>query len=463
MFTSVGRRLALLNAVMVIAIIALVGVGTADILRVELDREETRLLQRRAESAAGAWVSQRETSTPAASLFLTTSDGPTPPVTGSGDDDDGDEEDDHEREEDERESRDALTGGDVVLFGVNSAGELIVNDRGFTFPGLPDQASIAAALSGRHDERQVDVNGEPVRLYTVPVVNAEGVIVGAVQAARGQNLYQQQRSTVLWASVAGIVLGVILAPLAGLFLARRAMRPINAAFAAQRAFVADASHELRTPLTVIRANAELLTRMPDASPDEIETESGQIIARIDEMTRLVNDLLFLARADEGAPGLLERRDIDLADIVRDETALHQPRAIGARLTLTTETMAEPVIAGDASRLRQVVRILIDNALAYTPAGGTIRVTLDIAAREPVAVLSVRDTGIGIPHAEQAHIFDRFYRSDPARARQTGGAGLGLAIARTIVEAHGGSISLDSEPGAGATFTIRLPLSEPVAR
>jgi signal transduction histidine kinase len=222
--------------------------------------------------------------------------------------------------------------------------------------------------------------------------------------------------------------------------------------------VADASHELRTPLTVLRANAELLTRMPDATPDEIETEAGQMIGTIDDMTRLVNDLLFLARVDEDVPGVLEHQLVDLASIVREEAALHQSRAAEAGLTLTVDAATGPVMTGDAARLRQVVRILIDNALAYTPAGGSIRIALAGTPRE--AVLSVRDTGIGIPHADQARVFERFYRADPARARQTGGAGLGLAIARTIVEGHGGTITLASEPGAGSLFTIRLPLHLP---
>ncbi len=465
MFASVGRRLALLNAAIVIAVIALVGLGTAAILRTELNREETSLLKRRAESAAAAWVDQL--AAPESGLLVTNAPGSEPKPgaeqddpdddedSGEPDDDDDDEEEDDDDDDDERESQDALTGGDVVLFGVNAAGELVVNDRGFAFPGLPDQAAIAVALSGQDDEREVDINGEPVRLYTMPVTNDAGEIVGAVQAARGQSLYDQQRSTVLWASVAGIALGVLVAPLAGLFLARRAMRPINAAFATQRAFVSDASHELRTPLTVLRANAELLTRMPDAEPGEVADEAGQMIAEIDGMTRLVNDLLFLARTDEDAPGLLARQPVELATVVRDEAARYQPRAEAAGLALTAGIVAEPVVTGDAGRLRQVVRILLDNALAYTPAGGTVQITLTVTGRD--AVMSVRDTGIGIPPADQAHIFDRFYRADPARARQSGGTGLGLAIAQAIIEAHGGTISVASAPGDGSAFTIRLPL------
>jgi len=466
MFASVGRRLALLNAAIVIAVIALVGLGTAAILRTELSREETRLLQRRAESAAAAWVDQL--TAPASSRRVSAKPGSSesasggaaqsdddPDEDGPNDNEPDDDEENDDDDDDERERHDALTGGDVVLFGVNAAGELVVDDRGFAFPGLPDQGAIEVALTGRADEREVDINGEPVRLYTMPVFNESGAVVGAVQAARGQSLYQQQRSTVLWATVAGIAVGVLLAPLAGLFLARRAMRPINAAFDAQRTFVSDASHELRTPLTVLRANAELLTRMPDAPSDEIANEAGQMIAEIDEMTRLVNDLLFLARADEDAPGLLARQPVDLAAIIRDETALHQSRAEAAHLSLVAEIAAEPVVPGDTARLRQVLRILLDNALAYTPAGGSIRVTLTATGRD--AVLIVRDTGIGIPPAEQAHVFDRFYRADPARARRTGGTGLGLAIARAIVDAHDGSIGVTSEPGAGAAFTIHLPL------
>jgi two-component system sensor histidine kinase CiaH len=439
-FASIGRRLAALNAVMVIAVIVLVGLGTALILGVQLNREESDLLQRRAESAATAWVS-RLNGPPGAGAAPSST-----PV---------DEHEDGEDKSDEHDNgHEALVGGDVVLYGVNRDGDVIVNERGFTFPGLPNSDSIKAALRGQTDERLVTVNGESVRIRSVPVYDASGTIAGAVQAARGQNQYQKQRAAVLYATLAGAIIGAIVAPLAGLFLARRAMRPIDASFSAQKAFVADASHELRTPLAVLRANAELIERMPDATPSEIRVEAEQMIAEIDEMTRLVNDLLFLARLDEGGPALIRHDEVELSAILEAEEVAHLPRIASAGLTLQLQIDAPVTVMGDPDRLRQVLRILLDNAVAYTPAGGTISVHLSTRGSE--ALIEVRDTGIGIPEADQSRVFDRFYRADRARARQSGGSGLGLSIAKTIVEAHHGTISLRSELGQGAQVSIRLP-------
>jgi signal transduction histidine kinase len=436
-FASVGRRLALLNAVIVIAVIALVGLGTTLILRAALEREESSLVQRRAESAALAWSSQISQASPIA----------TATASGNDHEDDG-ESDDH------GDSHEALATGDIVLYGVDAQGEVVINDRGFTFPGLPNAASIDAALQGKSDERIVTVNGEQVRIHSVPVYDGNGRVIGAVQAARGQNQFQQQRSAALYATLAGVVIGAIVAPLAGLFLARRAMRPIDAAFATQRAFVADASHELRTPLTVLRANAELIERIPDAPPEEIRAETGQMIAEIDSMTRLVNDLLFLARSDEGIPELIRHEPVALAPILEAETTAHQPRAANSGLTLRLQVDDRADVSGDADRLRQAVRILLDNALAYTPTGGEVTLTLSTKGND--ALIDVRDTGIGIAEEEQEHVFDRFYRADRARARHGGGTGLGLAIAKTIVEAHRGALVLISQPGQGTRVVIRLP-------
>jgi signal transduction histidine kinase len=439
-FASVGRRLAALNAVMVIAVIALVGLGTALILGVELNREESNLLQRRAASAASAWVSR---------LSGPPGVGAPPSATPQN------EQEDDDGESDEHDSgHEALVGGDVVLYGVNTDGDVIVNERGFTFPGLPNRDSIDIALSGHSDERLVTINSESVRIRSVPVYDASGTIIGAVQAARGQNQYQSQRAAALYATLAGVIIGAIVAPLAGLFLARRAMRPIDASFSTQKAFVADASHELRTPLAVLRANAELIERMPDATPSQIRAEAEQMIAEIDEMTRLVNDLLFLARSDEGGPALIRHEEIELGAILEAEETAHQRRAASAGLTLQLQIDAPVSVMGDPDRLRQVLRILLDNAVTYTPASGTI--TMHLSTRGGDAMIEVRDTGIGIPEADQSRVFDRFYRADRARARQSGGSGLGLAIAKTIVEAHRGTLSLRSELGQGTQMSIRLP-------
>lgn len=438
MFASVGRRLALLNAIVVIAVIAVVGLAIALVLRFELDREESRTLHRRAEYAATAWAHEFDTGTPIQTEAVTES----PKGDGDGE------------ESSEHEDREALEGGDTVLFAVDPSGSIVINDRGFTLTGLPDQEGIAAALSGKTDERVVHIDGEEMRIVSVPIPNADGTVVGAVQAARGQTEFQSELRIAVYTSLAGVIVGAIIAPITGLFLARRAMRPIDAAFATQRAFVADASHEMRTPLAVLRANAEMLIRVPDLSESDIRLEATNIIGEVDEIARLVDDLIFLAQADEGAPGLFDRTPIDVQEVVEAEVVAHQHRVTAAEMSMTASVKPGIVVNGDAARLRQVVRILIDNAILYGRAEGTIAVSLN--ADGDMAVIRVMDTGLGIAREDLRRIFDRFYRANDARGHRSGGSGLGLAIAKSIVEAHGGTIAVESEPGAGTTFTIRIP-------
>jgi signal transduction histidine kinase len=436
MFASVSRRLAVLNAGVVIAVIALVGFGTALTLRRGLDREESSLLARRADAAVAAWDTR----------ILPNAAGSVPAADEPEDDDDEDD--------DAHQAREALEGGDVVLYGLNADGQLIVNERGFTYPELPDPASVQAALAGKRDERVVDVNGERVRLLSVPVRGANGEISGVIQVARGESLYAKQLQLAIYASLVGILIGAVVAPVSGWFLARRAMQPIDAAFARERAFVADASHELRTPLAVIRANVELIQRLNTPTPEEIDIETTRIVEEIDSMTRLVNDLLFLARIDEGDRGLFANKDVSLAALLNAESPAYAARAETAGLSFKTRVEDKGLVTGDVDQLRRVIRILLDNAIGYTPAGGSVEVVLTAHGND--VRLSVRDTGVGIGEADRKRVFDRFYRADAARARHSGGSGLGLSIAKSIIEAHRGSITVESSTGAGTVFTINVP-------
>jgi signal transduction histidine kinase len=230
------------------------------------------------------------------------------------------------------------------------------------------------------------------------------------------------------------------------------MRPIDAAFAKQRAFVADASHELRAPLTLIRANAELVSRLPDASP-AVKDEIANMLQELDGMSRLVDDLLLLARLDDAAL-TLDRQPLDLAEAVQPVVAAMEEVARSAGLRLSLRIERPVVVSGDVARIRQVLRNLLDNAIRYTPAGGKIDVV--VGQRNGRGLVQVSDTGIGIAPEDQPRVFDRFFRADRARTRSSGGTGLGLAIARAIVLAHGGDIGLESEPGVGTTVWFTLP-------
>ena len=368
-----------------------------------------------------------------------------------------DEDEDDDEAYAERFAEQAVSGGDVLLYGIDLAGNVFINERGFALDGLPQKESCDTAMAGVVDHRVVDIDGDPMRIVSVPVF-VDGRVVGVVQAAKSQAVHAEEVRAIALASAGGILIAAIIAPMAGIAMARRAMRPISAAFSRQRAFVADASHELRTPLTVLRANAELTQRLAGAPPEEIRKELAGMIEEIDVMNRLVDDLLFLARSDDERGPAMDLVTLDLAPIIEVTVGAHRERAEQAGLTLAATAAGPLPVRGDAGRLRQTLGVLLDNAVLYTPAGGRIDVSAAIEGAQ--VVLQVRDTGIGIAPADQARVFDRFYRADKARSRRTGGTGLGLAIARAIVERHAGTIGVESAPAAGSVFTIRLPLDRP---
>jgi two-component system, OmpR family, sensor kinase len=221
---------------------------------------------------------------------------------------------------------------------------------------------------------------------------------------------------------------------------------------AQQRFVADASHELRTPLTAIQGNLEILERQPDMAPGDRDELLGDVRREAARLARLVADLLALARADAGIP--IRRAQVELDTVVLETFQAARPLAQGQ--TLTLDPFEPALVVGDEDRLRQLVLIVVDNAMKYTPAGG--RVTLGLRACESNAEIVVADTGVGIAPGDLPHIFERFFRSDPARSRDAAGTGLGLAIGRWIAEQHGGTIDVQSSPGAGTTVTVRLPLA-----
>ena len=221
---------------------------------------------------------------------------------------------------------------------------------------------------------------------------------------------------------------------------------------AQRRFVADASHELRTPLTNLRGTIEVALRHP-RSAEEYRDTLTSAAREIERLSRLANDLLMLSRADAGRLPYLPA-PCDLASIAHEAVDAYANRAAAERVTLRLDAPGRLPIVGDAGRLRQVVDNLLDNAIRHAPSDSAVLVTA--AARNGSAVLRVRDAGPGLTRDEQARVFDRFYRADASRTRHSGGHGLGLTIAKAIVEAHGGTLAVESEPGSGATFEARLP-------
>ncbi len=240
----------------------------------------------------------------------------------------------------------------------------------------------------------------------------------------------------------------------------------------QQRFVADASHELRAPITSIRCNLDLLATAPDLPAEEARAALKDTQAEATRMGRLVNDLLTLARSDKAVQDVRENgykkfdggqvQTVDLDSLLLEVFRQYKPagenindnREQGPRLMLQDITPVQ--VYGDPDQLKQVLVALLDNALKYTPYEGSV--TLSLTADQNFAVVKVSDTGIGILPEDLPHIFERFYRADRARSRDRGGSGLGLTIAENIVQEHQGSIEVESAPGKGSTFTLRLPMA-----
>jgi PAS domain S-box-containing protein len=222
--------------------------------------------------------------------------------------------------------------------------------------------------------------------------------------------------------------------------------------AVRRDFVANASHELKTPVASIRAAAETLRDGAIDDPPAARRFTEQLEKEAVRLSRIVSDLLDLSRLETGSE-LGDRVRVD--ELTLDEVQRLEDRAAEAEVALSVQADGVPPVLGSARDLALLVRNLVDNAIRYTPGGGRVDVSVSAEAAD-VVVLRVRDTGVGIPRRDLPRVFERFYRVDRARSRDTGGTGLGLAIVRHVAENHGGSATVQSELGAGSTFEVRLP-------
>lgn len=296
--------------------------------------------------------------------------------------------------------------------------------------------------------------GEVLFRYAVRVQNTAGsgtlgVIVASRSIADIENALNILRLALLGFGsliLAGATLG-------GIFLANRALVPTREALVRQKAFIADASHELRTPLTLLRMNAEILLRnRARLSEDDVQLLED-IVSETEYLTRVSANLLALARLDAGSSGI-EKEPVDLSEITaRAVHRMHIPAE--EKGVALSQKLATACVSANNLMLEQLLLIVLDNAVKYTDEGGKVQVTVCTTGQH--AVLTVQDSGIGIPAEHLHHLGERFYRVDKARERATGGTGLGLSMARSIVAAHGGSFKIESVPDRGTTLTVQLPL------
>ncbi len=359
-----------------------------------------------------------------------------------------------------------------------------------------DPGIIAGAARGQETFVTVSLpDGPDLRVLTVPIY-ATGQVVGVVEVGQSLAPVQQTLGTLAAVLAVGVPLALAFASISGLFLADRALGPIDrliqrarqiafnrdlsqrmgvahgddevgrlaatlddmierleGAFQRQQQFTADASHELRTPLAILRSSADLALSQ-DRTPEEYREVLASMRQEINRMSKVVNDLLVLSRADAGE-AQLEREELSSRDLVEAVVDNARPLADEHGLVLEVGDVADVAFLGDETRLTQLLLNLIDNAIKYTPPGGTVTVRSE--AVDGWLLLEVRDTGVGIAPEDQARIFERFYRVDKARSREAGGTGLGLAIVRWIAEAHGGRVGVEATPGGGSTFRVWLPL------
>jgi signal transduction histidine kinase len=355
-------------------------------------------------------------------------------------------------------------------------------------------------------------DGAPALVYSVPLY-IENKIIGAAQVIRSARHIEEMLVQMSRYLVLGTAFSLVLAAIVGAFLANRALTPIDAItqtassitrtkdleqrlnimdnvsevgqlaatfnvmldriqqlFKTQERLIADVSHELRTPLTTVQGNIELLQKMALTSPNHLQPSSygvafgvtlqetlREVANETNRMSKMINDLLLLAQADSGALQLQMapiEMDTLLLEVYRQTKRIAEQRKTykGWEIRLGSEDQAS--VWGDRERLRQLLINLTDNALKYTPEGGTI--TLSLENGDQWVKIEVKDTGMGIPVGQQEQIFERFYRTDKARSRELGGSGLGLSIVQWITQAHHGRITVTSKPQEGSTFTLWLP-------
>jgi signal transduction histidine kinase len=344
--------------------------------------------------------------------------------------------------------------------------------------GLPIEASVEAArTTGARDIREATipiavrtiapgggaapvatgpaVTSMPVRVLTQPVMFRTRQLY--VQIVGDRTTEERTLQVLVIVLVVGGVIALFVASGVGAAYASRALVPIRRslvgqreALRRQREFAADASHELRTPLTVIRASVDDLERHPKQPVAAVGTALTDIRDEVDHLTTMVDDLLLLARSDSGAVEL-ERVSVDLGDVASSGASGLSLLAAERSVRLVVDP-APAEVTGDPARLRQLVGILVDNAIRHAPAGSTVDVR--VRTDGPDAVLVVEDEGPGIRPEDLPRVFDRFYR---AAGSPGGGTGLGLAIAAWIVERHGGRIGAANREPSGARFIVRLPL------
>ena len=312
------------------------------------------------------------------------------------------------------------------------------------------EAARQAGKLGQVTVQNSTPEDKTLRLHAMRFRLASGQHLVAVAVADQEEL-EDKYADLIAAFVAIAILALILVAAGGFFLVRKSTQPIERSIVFMRRFMADAAHELRTPITILRTRAEVALQQPRDTANYVSALRG-IEVESRRLGSIVESLLVLARADAGERQI-EKERIFLDDIAIDAAGAAQVVARQKNVEVRVDEFEEAPIEGDSSLIRQLVMIVLDNAVKFTDAGGQVHVRVSMIDGAPM--FSVADTGIGIKAEELGRVFQRFFRGETARSR-TEGAGLGLSIASWIAREHDASISLKSEPGQGTTVTVTFP-------
>lgn len=306
-------------------------------------------------------------------------------------------------------------------------------------------------------------DGDPdkVIMMTAAYVRINGQDMGIVYLGKDINaLYKGLTKFSYFLGIVSLI-ALVLAAMAGYYISGCVMAPMQAAYDRQKQFTADASHELRTPLSVVMASADLLSNDPAIQSPLLHQVIDDVKDEVKKMSKLVGDLLIIARSDNNVESL-NLQEFDLSASMRQVLRNMQPMADKKNIVMVGNIADSIKWTGDEQKISRLITILVDNAVKYTQEYGTVTVTAEVPKGKRLR-FSVSDNGIGLSGEDKEKIFGRFYRVDKARSRQMGGNGLGLAIAKDIVDIHKGYIYVESELGKGTAFTVELPLPKIVKK
>lgn len=352
-------------------------------------------------------------------------------------------------------------------------GKLLAKAGNQKLPSLPFDPVAQNLLIAKiqHLKIQDLEEQDELRSLTISIYREESakVLIGYVRVSESSEELEEELEGLLWGLGWGGLLAIALSGVGGWWLAWQALQPIERNYEQMRQFTADASHELRSPLTAIKTSIDVIQSHPERIHDADVKKLSAIGQATEQMTHLVEDLLFLARVDNAnleASGdhIANLRLIPIDELLEDLLEFLEPQIIAKEINLQANLQADlqhnfkdiATIRGEASQLRRLFINLLENAIAYTPMGG--KISVDLQQRDRFLVVAIIDTGLGIAPEDLSHIFERFWRADRARSWRAGGSGLGLAIAVAIAKSHGGNITVSSQVGVGSCFSVKFAIA-----